>query len=263
MFTEEQTKQYLQRIDYHGSLTQECATLSNLQWAHLTHIPYENLNILAGIPLSLKPQDLFEKIVTCRRGGYCFELQGLFKELLEALGFSVVQYAGRFLDEGAAIQMRRHRVLVVTIGSQRYLVDVGVRNEAPRKALRLTCSEVQSDGVCQYRFDKDPFFGWVLLQKEQGKDWKPMYGFTEEVQIDDDFVMPSFYCEKHPDSGFNKYMKISIFSSVSNFTIVDGVFKEYRSGKVQLQKRLITPEELREILKRYFGLENPPCLPPR
>lgn len=263
MLTQERIRQYLRRIDYHGPLTQDRAVLSALQWAHLTHIPYENLDILAGIPLSLKPMDLFQKIVIDHRGGYCFELQGLFKELLKVLGFSVEQYAARFLDEGPAVQMRRHRVLVVTIDSQRYLVDVGVRNEAPRKALHLICGEVQSDGVCQYRFDRDRFFGWVLLQKEQGKDWAPMYGFTEEVQVDADFVMPSFYCEKHPDSRFNKYMKISIFSGASNFTIVDGVFKEYRSGKVQLHERLTGPEELREVLKRYFGLENPPCLPPR
>ena len=110
MLTQEQMRQYLQRIDYHGSLEQEISILSALQWSHLTHIPYENLNILAGIPLSLKPQDLFDKIVVDRRGGYCFELQGLFKELLETLGFSVVQYAARFLDEGTAIQMRRHTV---------------------------------------------------------------------------------------------------------------------------------------------------------
>lgn len=59
MLTQEQMRQYLQRIDYHGSLEQEISILSALQWSHLTHIPYENLNILAGIPLSLKPQDLF------------------------------------------------------------------------------------------------------------------------------------------------------------------------------------------------------------
>jgi arylamine N-acetyltransferase len=263
MLTQEQVKQYLQRIDYHCSVMQEVRILSALQWAHLTHIPYENLDILAGIPLSLEPQDLFRKIVADHRGGYCFELQGLFKELLQALGFSVVQYAARFLDEGPAIQMRRHRVLVVTIDGQRYLVDVGVRNESPRKALHLICGEVQSDGVCQYRFEKDSFFGWVLLQKEQGKDWKPMYDFTEEIQVDNDFVMPSFYCEKHPDSGFNKYMKISIFQDASNFTIVNGVFKEYRSGRVQLRKHLAGPEELRSVLAQYFGLKKPPYLPPR
>ena len=263
MLTQKQMRRYLQRIDYHGSLEQEISILSVLQWSHLTHIPYENLNILAGIPLLLKPQDLFQKIVASHRGGYCFELQGLFKELLETLGFFVVQYAARFLDEGTAVQMRRHHVLVVTLGGRRYLVDVGVRNEAPRKALHLICDEVQSDGICQYRFDRDRFFGWVLLQKERGKDWEPMYGFTVEVQIDDDFVMLTFYCEKYTDFGFNKYMKISIFSGASNFTIVDGVFKEYRSGKVQLRKRLTGPEELGGILKQYFGLENISYLPPR
>lgn len=263
MLTQKQTKQYLERIGYNGSFALEKTTLSNLQWAHLTHVPYENLNILAGIPLSLKSQDLFNKIVVDKRGGYCFELQGLFKELLTSLGFSVEQYAARFLDEGPSVQMRRHRVLIVTLDKRRYLVDVGVRSESPRKALCLTCGEEQTDGVCQYRFEKDNFFGWILLQKEQGKDWKQIYGFTEEPQIDDDFVMPSFYCEKHPDSGFNKYMKISIFKGDSNFTLTNGIFKEYRHGKVQFRKSLTQPEEMREILKLYFGLENLSYLPPR
>ena len=263
MITSTEAEQYLQRIDYRGPLARDSTTLSGLQWAHLTHVPYENLDILAGIPLSLDPTDLFQKIVVNRHGGYCFELQGLFKELLEALGFSVAQYAARFLDDDTTIQMRRHRVLVVTIDDQRYLVDVGVRNESPRKALHLVCGKVQSDGICQYRFEKDSFFGWMLLQKEPGKDWKRTYGFTEEAQVDDDFIMPSFYCEKHPDSGFNKYMKLSIFCGESNFTIVNDVFKDYRSGKVQLRKRLTGPDELSAVLGRYFGLENPPCLPPR
>lgn len=255
MLTNEQAAQYLQRIDYKGVITANEPVLSYLQWAHLTHIPYENLNILAGIPLSLKPHDLFSKIVIDHRGGYCFELQGLFKELLETIGFSVIQYAARFLDQPETIQMRRHRVLVVTIDGICYLTDVGVRNEAPRKALQLVQGNVQSDGICQYRFEKDDFFGWVLLQKERKKDWKPMYGFTEEIQVDDDFVMPSFYCEHHPDSTFNKFMKISIFSGKSNFTLVNGIFQEYRNAKVQLRKKLTSKSETDNILKIYFGLD--------
>lgn len=263
MFTQNQIHEYLNRIGYFAPLTISEAALSDLQWAHLTHIPYENLNILAGIPLSLDPNALFEKIIRKHRGGYCFELQGLFKELLVSLGFSVTQYAARFLDEDGPVQMRRHRVLVVTLNKNRYLVDVGVRNEAPRKALLLMEHEVQSDGVCEYRFEKDDFFGWVLLQKEQGKDWTPMYGFTEEIQIDDDFIMPSFYCEKHPDSTFNKFMKISIFMGESNFTLVDGVLKEYRHAKVRLRRRLNDSAEIRAILKQYFGLENLSYIPLR
>ena len=263
MFTRDQIDQYLKRIGYVDPLTISEATLSALQWAHLTHVPYENLNILAGIPLNLEPDSLFQKIIQNKRGGYCFELQGTFKELLVALGFSVTQYAARFLNKDGSIQMRRHRVLVVTLNEHRYLVDVGVRNEAPRKALCLIEGQVQSDGICKYRFDKDDFFGWVLLQKEQGKDWKPIYGFTEEIQIDDDFVMPSFYCEKNPESTFNKFMKLSIFHGESNFTLVDGVFKEYRNAKIQFQRLLTDTAEIRDILKGYFGLEDLPYIPLR
>lgn len=263
MLTQKELTQYLQRIDYQGSLRCCEDTLSSLQWAHLTHIPYENLNLLAGIPLSLQPADLFRKIITEQRGGYCFELQGLFKELLETLGFSVAQYAGRFLNSDGSIQMRRHRVLVVSIGGERFLVDVGVRRESARKALLLSCNDVQSDGICQYRFIKDPFFGWILQQKEQGKDWKSRFGFTEEPQIDDDFIMPSFYCEQHPDSTFHSFMKLSIFRGKSNFTLVDGIFSEYCNAKVQFSRSVTCKEEVRDLLCNCFLIPHPPCLPLR
>ncbi|MGN0324804.1 MAG: arylamine N-acetyltransferase [Lachnospiraceae bacterium] len=255
MLDHEQMKQYMQRIKYDKPLTPDLATLSALQQSHLEHIPYENLNILAGIPLSLKPDDLFEKIILRNRGGYCFELQGLYKELLESIGFQVMQYAGRFMDEPGVVQMRRHRVLVVQLDGMRYLVDVGVRNESPRIPIKLIADEIQFDGISHYKFQIDPFYGWSLYRKEKGKDWKPTYGFTEEPQIDDDYIMPSFYCEKHPESTFNKFMKISIFSGESNYTLVDGVFKEYRSAKVQVRKILESAEETRIILKEYFGLD--------
>lgn len=256
MLKNEQIKQYLQRIEYSQPVSPDLDTLSGLQWTHITHIPYENLDILAGIPLSLKAEDLFQKIVAGKRGGYCFELQGLYGELLKSNGFHVTQYSARFMDEPGKVQMRRHRVLVVQIGNERFLTDVGIRSESPRIPVKLVCDEIQSDGICEYRFGRDSFYGWVFCQKERGKVWKPMYGFTEEPQIDDDFIMPSFYCERHPDSTFNKFMKISIFSRESNFTLVNGVFQEYRKAKVQLKKKLTSQSETSNILKIYFGLDD-------
>lgn len=206
MLNEVQIKQYLQRIGYDSMLSADLSTLFGLQWAHITHIPYENLDILAGIPLSIKVEDLFHKIVTEKSGGYCFELQGLYGELLKSCGFQ--------------------------------------------------CNEIQTDDICEYRFQRDSFYGWVLCQKKRGKGWKTMYGFTEEPQTDNDFVMSSFYCEKHPDSTFNKFMKISIFSGESNFTLVNAIFREYRNAKVQLQKKLTNSAEISDILKIYFGLDG-------
>ena len=185
------------------------------------------------------------------------------KELLTTLGFSVIQYAARFYNTDGSIQIRRHQILVVSLGAQRYLINVGVRNESPRKALRLCSGQIQSDGICEYRFEKDVFFGWMLLQKEHGKDWAVIYGFTEEPQLDLDYILPSFYCEKHPESTFNKYMKLSIFSGDSNYTIVDGIFQEYRNAKVQFRKHLTNRPEICKILKQYFNLENLPYIPLR
>ncbi|MDO4364677.1 MAG: arylamine N-acetyltransferase [Clostridia bacterium] len=261
MLTKEQAKKYLQRIEYEQPVSADEETLSALQWHHLTHIPYENIDLLAGNPLSLKSDDLYNKIILNGRGGYCFELQGLFKELLEYFSFNVTQYAARFLDEGPDIQMRRHRILTVNLKGCEYLVDVGVRSESPRKALKIIYNEVQSDGISEYKFENDKFFGTVLLQKERNKNWKQIYGFTHEIQTDIDYIMPSFYCEKNEESTFNKYMKISIFKDKSNFTIVNGVFKEYKNAEVCLRKELKTKKETAQYLEKYFNLKNLPLIP--
>lgn len=257
MLTDEQIRLYLDRIEYTEDAAATLSTLKKLQLNHLKHIPYENLDIINGVPLSLETKDLFHKMILNKRGGYCFELQGLYRQLLVSLGYTLTQYSGRFMNEPKLIQMRRHRILVVDLDNKRYLCDVGVRNESPRQPLELAEGVVQSDGVSSYRFDKDSFYGWVLMQKETGKDWKLVYGFTEEPQIDIDYIMPSFFCEKHPDSTFNKFMKISIFTDCSNITIVGNTYKTYQKAKTTERQNLRTNEEAKKVLVETFGIEVP------
>ncbi len=257
MYTQDQIQQYFNRIKYTGTTEKTLENLSLLQRGHLYNIPYENLDQMNGIPLSLDPEALFNKIILGSRGGYCFETQGLLYYLLLSLGYDVVQYAGRFMNEPGVIQMRRHRILVVTLGGKRYVCDVGMRAETSRNPLELTQGLVQNDGVGDYRFEKDDFYGWVLMQKMPDKEWKPLYGFTEEVQIDDDFVMPSFYCEKHPDSPFNTIMKIAIYTDNSNLNIVDNEYKVYQMGKCVEEKTLQGREAALKMLKDKFGIVVP------
>ena len=256
-YSKEQIGEYLRRIHWQGTEEVSLENLTKLQRLHLTHIPYENLDLINGVPLSLTPEALFQKIALNHRGGYCFELQGAFCYLLKGLGFEVKQYAGRFMDEPGVVQMRRHRILVVSLSGKRYVCDVGVRSESSRIPLELIEGLVQDDGISQYQYQKDPFYGWVLMQKENGKPWKPLLGFTEEEQIDADYVMPSFYCEKHPDSTFNKFMKISIFTPDSDLTIVHNTFKIYRHGRVEQRRELGTEEEAVELLQDTFGIDVP------
>lgn len=169
MLTRDEIRKYLGRLEYDKIPAPNLETLHALQWAHLTHVPYENIDALLGIPISLKPDDLCRKIVLERRGGWCFELQGAYGYLLQSLGFAVTQYAARFMDEPGVVQMRRHRILVVDLDGRRYLTDVGVRSESPRKPLELVFDAIQSDGVCNYQFRKDDFYGWTLWQEEKGQ----------------------------------------------------------------------------------------------
>lgn len=257
MYNKEQIKQYLEKIRYSGSLEVTLDNLRALHSQHLLHIPYENLDQMNGVPLSLDTEALFNKMILQKRGGYCFELQGLFYYLLKSLGYEVVQYAGRFMNEPWHIQMRRHRILVVTLDGVRYVCDVGVRQESSRYPLILEEELVQTDGLSEYRYERDNFYGWVLMQKIADKEWKPMLGFTEEPQIDEDYVMPSFYCEKHPDSTFNKYMKLSIFTEDANLTVVENEFCIFQGGKTVERHTILSNEEARKLLQEKFKIEVP------
>src|SRR4029079_80756 len=84
---------YLNRINYSGSRKPSAETLRDLQVAHLRNVPFENLSIHAAEPIELDDDALFRKIVENRRGGFCYEANGLFAALLRALGFKVTMLA--------------------------------------------------------------------------------------------------------------------------------------------------------------------------
>lgn len=250
-----QIQQYLRKLqlnDFEPAVN--LATLTKLQDAHLKYIPYENFDCLNGKITSLKRQHMFNKVIMHNRGGICFELNGLYNWLLESLGFDVTSYSARFIDKMETYQLRRHRVMCVALGDKRYLTDVGVNSESPRVPLEITEGLIQSDGISQYKFTRSEFWGWLLWQKERGKIWKRLFGFTEEPQIDKDFITASFWCDAHPDSPFIKSKKLSIFREDCNITIRGNYLKFYLGGRVKYRYKINTGAELKEILWEYFGI---------
>lgn len=250
-----QIQQYLRKLqlnDFEPAIN--LATLTKLQDAHLKYIPYENFDCLNGKITSLKRQDMFNKVIMHNRGGICFELNGLYNWLLESLGFDVTSYSARFIDKMETYQLRRHRVMCVALGDKRYLTDVGVNSESPRVPLEITEGLIQSDGISQYKFTRSEFWGWLLWQKERGKIWKRLFGFTEEPQIDKDFITASFWCDAHPDSPFIKSKKLSIFREDCNITVRGNYLKFYLGGRVKYRYKINTGAELKEILWEYFGI---------
>lgn len=244
---------YLQRIGYTGGQDGSAEALAELQQRHLRSVPYENLDILNGIPLSLEPKHIYEKIVVRGRGGYCFELNALFGWLLRELGYDVTDCFARFWrDETDLPPKRRHHVLLVSVGDSRYLCDVGVGGIVPKRPLILQEGlEQPQDGEC-YRLDRDEDFGWFLMERK-GDEWSRLFSFTEERQLAKDYLMASYWCEHAPDSIFKNVKMLAIQTEEGRNTIADDEFRLFRKDGVHAFKPA-NEAEYAEALKTYFGI---------
>ena len=244
---------YLNRIGYKNTPKTDFATLCELQNRHLKSIPYENLDIMRDIPLSLELDDIYDKVVARNRGGYCFELNAIFAWLLRELGFGVADYLGRFLRNETGVPMRRHRVLRVTCDDGDFLGDVGAGSAVPLIPLSLILGHESRQGDELYKLDKEPFFGNVLYRWKKD-EWERVYSFTEEEQHEIDFVMPSFYCEKHPESMFRKGDMVHIFTEDGRKSVAGREVKIFSPNGVEV----IIPgseEEYHVLLERHFHIK--------
>ncbi len=248
----EKIKAYFRRIglEYQENLIPNGELLRKLQFAYCTHVPYENLDIMRHIPLSLDEDALYEKIVTQGRGGFCFELNGSFGWLLRKLGYEVTDYFARYLRGENTIPMRRHRVLKVAATDGMYLADVGIGEICPREPLKLEEGIVQEQFGESYRFHKDPFLGWVLSDLHKGT-WRAFYSFTEEPQLPVDFAAACFWCETHPTSPFVPQEMFSLKTAEGRITLDGNIYKEFTSHGVSV-KELTDAEMPAAYLK--FGL---------
>lgn len=253
----EKILRYLDRINLKldpENLSLDYHLLKILQLAHVTAIPYENLDILRGIPLSVEPDVLYDKIIRRRRGGYCFELNGLFGWLLSELGFKTKDCMARYLRGENGIPMRRHRVIIAETTECRVLCDAGVGDRAPRQALKLTEGLIQEQFDEIYRFEREPFYGWVLYDCYKG-EWKRMFSFTEEEQLNIDYIMPSYYCENHPSSIFRVGNMVSLKTLTGRKTISGRQYRIFDKDTVAVTE--ITDDNmLKMILSENFGINE-------
>ncbi|KRG14844.1 acetyltransferase [Virgibacillus soli] len=247
---------YLERIGFKGAFDNSAQTLAELQHCHLHTVPYENLDILQKVPLSLEIPDLYEKIVVRQRGGYCFELNALFSWLLRQLGFSVTDYFARFWrDEPNLPPKRRHHVLKVEAEGKSYLCDVGVGGIVPRRPIEMVEGLIQTQGDEVYKLEKVPEFGWMLYEKKK-EQWREIFSFTEEPQLARDYIMASFWCEHAPESIFTKEAMIAIRTKEGRNSVSGQEFRIFTDDQVHA----FTPasyEEYKQALQKYFGIVLP------
>ena len=244
---------YLKRIGYTGVPGLDFTTLHDLQRLHLMTVPYENLDIMREVSLSLELEDIYEKIVTRGRGGYCFELNALFAWLLRSIGFKLTDCMARFLRDEPEIPMRRHRVLIVKCDTGNYLCDVGVGGIVPREPLPLVANKVSEQNGEKYMLKKDDFLGHVLYEWRRD-EWRRLYSFTEEPQIERDFAGISFYCEKYADSFFRTQDMVHIFTDTGRKSVAGREIRLFSPNGV----KVLTPateDAYHKLLREHFSIK--------
>jgi N-hydroxyarylamine O-acetyltransferase len=247
---------YLQRIGVEITDVRDpdLELLKRLQLAHVFSVPYENVDIIKNIPLSLDEEALFEKIVINKRGGLCFELNTLFDKLLTNLGFETESYFPRFWRGEVGVPIPRHRVIAVKISGERYLCDVGIGSAAPRVPLLLSEGLVQEAYGESYKFMCDAQFGWMLYEYKGG-EWQKYFSFTEERYNDADFVPTMFWCEKHPASKFNKGLMVSLKTPDGRISIDGNTFKIFVGSELAGIFEDLSHSKICELLRERFGMK--------
>ena len=139
-------KNYLRRINYDGDITPTVELLNTLQKRHLQSIPFENLDIHYGKTIELNIEKIKEKVIAKKRGGFCYELNGLFYELLKSIGFNVKMISARGYNKeqqefGPEFD---HLAIIAKINSSDYLVDVGF-GEFALQPLKIELNKIQTD----------------------------------------------------------------------------------------------------------------------
>jgi len=241
---------YLKRINYPGPLTPTAETLRDLQRQHLLNVPFENLSIHSGEPIVLNDEALFTKIVEKRRGGFCYEVNGLFAALLRALGFRVSMLAAEVANaEGKFGPEFDHMTLMVTL-AQRWLVDVGFGDSFMEPLLMDERGEqVQANGVFQI-VETDEH----LLLRRRSEDWKPLYRFTLEPHEFPDYEEMCRYHQTSPESHFTKGRICSLATHDGRVTLSD--MRLITTGQGDRQERLLEEQdEYDRVLRDQFGIE--------
>ena len=247
-------RKYLERIGL-ADIENKCTydVLERLQFAHLTTVPYENLDLIHGVPLSLKVEDIYSKVVEHNRGGYCFEVNCLFQWLLQQFGFETTAYFARFWRGSEGVPMKRHRIVRTELSDGSYICDVGIGSKAPKFPLKLVADEVQNGYGESYKMVRDKDFGWMVYEFTKG-EWQKYYSFNEIPSDEIDFVTTSYYCEVHPESLFNKTHIISLKTADGRLTINDHDYKEFVGDDVSFVEANMSDERIKEVLKDKFGL---------
>ena len=250
-----QLQHYLKRIGFSGTASADSATVQALMQHQLRSVPFENLDVQAGKIVSLLPEDIVSKIVgangSASRGGYCYEVNGLFAMAMQALG---LDYQFVFCRP-MFYPMRRpktHMALIVKAEGEQWLCDLGFGSYGLRAPLALSAVNLpQTQDYDSFRLIC-PQPGMYVLQALLGGDWVSQYGFDLYPADWLDFMPANYLNSTHPDTIFvQKYLVIQQHAQ-GRLMLVGNELKQTVAGETTVTT--FSDEQRADLLLQHFGL---------
>ncbi len=245
---------YLARIGWDGRREPTRATLESVLRTHMMMVPFENLDVLLGRGIRIDLDSVYAKLVTARRGGYCFEHGTLLREALQQLGFQPLAHAAR------VIQLRprseaplTHMCLTVQVEGKRLVLDPGFGGHAPRVPVPLTGEEVR-EGYDVHRMVQQGG-DWALEARIDGVPtalWSSSFEPAEPV----DFVMANHFVSTFPESPFVTRLMLRALTPTVRVSMMNQDVT-VRDASGQRTRTMVNRAELRQLLIDHFGFDLP------
>jgi N-hydroxyarylamine O-acetyltransferase len=250
---------YFARTGYTGPQTPTLETLHAITFHHATSIPFENLDVRLGRGISLAPPNIFQKLVTDRRGGYCFEQNTLLLHVLQALGFHVTPLGARVRGQipREVIPARTHLFLRVHLADGDWLTDVGTGGSSLTAAIPLDFGREFPTPHEKRRLDRDTA-GRMFHQMWTGTEWMDVCEFTLDEMHPIDREVANWWTSASPASYFKTTNVVGLARrDGTRMAIRDGEFTHRRGSEILAREPVTTAAHLHTLLDRHFDLHLP------
>ena len=243
---------YIQRIKYEGEKLPAVDTLKSIHHSQLFTIPFENFDIQLGRGINLDPGAIFRKLVHKKRGGYCFELNGIFLMALNALGFSARALLARVHLTGTPTG-RGHQIELITIQKEQWIADVGFGGDTPRFPIPLIFNQPITHDGQTLRLVRDDLFG-IILQSFKEEEWRDLYSFDLGYVCPADIDYGNHFTSTSSRSRFTFARVAALPVENGGITLLNNTLKKVVAGK-EIVQELSGGQGYLEALKTNFGIE--------
>lgn len=244
-------RDYLDRIEFTGKIDTSVECLTQLMRCHLFSIPFENLDVQRNHFVSLIPEEIVKKIIYSSRGGYCYEVNGIFAMALTAIGFKY-QFCGARPMFYPTLRPKTHVVLIVDIDNEKFVCDLGFGSFGIRAPISLNqLNQTIQQDYDQFELSKLDQYTYLVKAKVEN-EWKNQFCFDLYPMQWIDMTLPNYFNSTHPDTIFVQKLLVVKHNPDGRGILLGNQLKRYTKGEIEMTE--IKAEDITSILKSEFGI---------